>query len=223
MLRMKGIKSFHPLAGLVSWIFLVPIGRFGWYAPGKSRLRSLCFVSVTIGSPKIFWITVWNDDSAFPSFRGHSTSSSVVKSALRAFFEAIMQTFCQSLICCSLSVSATANARNLFAVAGPAAGVCGIIGGFILEKRCPHVYTFLPSWSTQGERRDPSVSVHLLTPTLLLLVIFDLLKVHVWVDKCLETCWRSSKTSIFVVWAQRQNTRKCLFFSNKNKLAWRRS
>ena len=102
-----------------------------------------------------------------------------IKSFHPPFFEAIMQTFCQSLICCSRSVCSTANARKLFAVAGPAARVCGIIGKFILEKRCPHVYTFLPSWTTQGERRDPSVSVHLLTPTLLLLAIFDLLKVHV--------------------------------------------
>ena len=135
--RIKGIKSFHPLAGLVSCIFLVPVGRVGWYALGKSGLRRPCFVSVAIGSCKIFYTTVWSDDSAFPSCRGHSTSSSVVKSALRAFSEAIMQTFCQSLICCSRSVCAAANAKNLFAVAGPAAGVCGIIGEFILEKKCP--------------------------------------------------------------------------------------
>ena len=114
MHRMKRIKSFHSLAGLVSWKFLVPICRFGWYALGKSRLRSLCFVSVAIGSSKIFYITVWSDDSAFSSFIVHSTSSSVVKSALRAFFEAIMQTFCQFLICCSRSVCAAANAKNLF-------------------------------------------------------------------------------------------------------------
>ena len=60
MHRMKRIKSFHSLSGLVSWIFLVPIGRFGWYALGKSRLWSLCFVSVAIGSSKIFYITVWS-------------------------------------------------------------------------------------------------------------------------------------------------------------------
>ena len=90
-----------------------------------------------------------------------------------------MQTFCQSLICGSRSVCAAANAKNLFAVAGLAARVCGIISEFILEKRCPHVYTVLRSWRTQGERRDPSISVHILTPTLLLPAIFDLLKVHV--------------------------------------------
>ena len=110
-----------------------------------------------------------------------------------------MQTFCQFLICCSRFVCAAANAKNLFAVAGPAARVCGTIDGFILEKRCPHVCTFLRLWTTQSERRDPSLSLHILTPTLLLPAIFDLLQVHVWVDKCLETCWRSSKTSIFVV------------------------
>lgn len=137
MHRIKGMKSFHPLAGLVSCIFLVSVGRFGWCALGKSGLRSLCFVSVAIGSCKIFYTTIWSDDSAFPSCRGHSTSSSVVKSAPRAFSEAIRQTFCQSLICCSRSVCAAANAKNLLAMAGPVAGVCGIIGEFILEKKCP--------------------------------------------------------------------------------------
>ena len=148
MHRIKGMKSFHPLAGLVSCIFLVPVGRFGWYALEKSGLRSLCFVSVAIGSCKIFYTTIWSDDSAFPSCRGHSTSSSVVKSALKAFSEAIMQTFCQSLICCSRSVCAAASAKNLFAMAGPATGVCGIIGEFILEKKCP---------VTRQCRRSPQV------------------------------------------------------------------
>ena len=137
MHRIKGMKSFHPLAGLVSCIFLVSVGRFGWWALRKSGLRSLCFVSMAIGSCKIFYTTIWSDDSAFPCCRGHSTLSSVVKSAPRASSEAIRQTFCQSLICCSRSVCATANAKNLFAMARPVAGVCGIIGEFILEKKCP--------------------------------------------------------------------------------------
>ena len=121
-----------------------------------------------------YFIPVWSDDSAFPSCTGHSTSLSVVKSALRAFSEAIMQTFCQSLICCLRSVCTVANAKNLFAVAGPTGGVCSIIGEFTLEKKCPlprqcrrsppssrvgvtNVYTFLRWWTTEGERRDPSV------------------------------------------------------------------
>ena len=120
---MKGIKSFQPPCEVDFPNFFGFRGPIWLILSWKKRVQkkaqkfALCFRGDRLNQNIL--------QSGLDRYICNTTSQSTVKSLLRSFCVAIMQTLCQCLIVCSRPGLRLGHAPLLFAVAGPAARCLG--------------------------------------------------------------------------------------------------